>query len=113
MSVFERLAGVLNGLCIENYARSYSGTSPRYAVYDAPTVPICFGNQAPYLERYLVTVHYYCPAGENTLSLQRRLKRALFEAGFTWPSVTTGGSEADYQHLVFECEIEAAVDNGD
>lgn len=113
MSVFERLTSVLEELGIKCYARSYSGTEVRYAVYDAPTVPICFGNQAPHLERYLVSVHYFCPTGENTLTLQRKLKRALFDAGFTWPGVTSGGSEADYQHLVFECEIEAAVEYGD
>lgn len=113
MSVFERIAAALDSVDVVNYARTYTGTEERYAVYDAPTVPILFGDQAPYLERYLVSVHYFCPVGENTLALQRQIKQALFEADFTWPSVTPGASGADYQHLVFECETEEAIDNGD
>ena len=113
MSVFERLACVLDGLGVVSYARKYTGKEERYAVYDDATVPIVFGDQAPWMERHLVSVHYFCPAGENTLKLQRKLKKALFEAGFTWPSVTTGGSEADYQHLVFECECEEEIADGD
>jgi len=34
---------------------------------------------------------------------KQKLRRALADAGFTWPTVTPAGDE-EWEHYVFECE---------
>ena len=86
----------------------YEGKAKTYIVFGYNSIPADFGDNEPSHERFLVQVHLFAPAGENTLSRRRRIKKALAAAGATWPSYTNA-SDKDGQHHVFECEIAEAV----
>lgn len=74
-----------------------------YITFNYDTIPGDFGDNEPGCERALIQVHLYAPIGRNVLPQRRAIKRALHEAGFTWPSYTNA-SDKDGQHHVFECE---------
>lgn len=85
------------------YEGSLDERLSRYFVFNYETLPCSFGDDdAPY-ERYLIQLHYFCPRGENTVKLRKKIKRSLVEAGFTFPS-ETNVSDSDGQHYVFEFE---------
>ena len=52
-----------------------------------------------------VQVHFYLPADENFLKVQKQIRTALFKRGFTYPEVTVIREE-NKRHIIFECEIE-------
>ena len=82
---------------------------PRYYVFNYTTIPIDFGDDTPQHDRYLVQVHLFAPLTENITARKRETKRALYRAGFTWPS-TEDASDSGSRHIVFECEIAEGVD---
>ena len=49
------------------------------------------------------------PEKENFIKIQNKIRKALFEQGFTFPQVTVL-TENKKRHLVFECEIEEEME---
>nr|DAO08737.1 MAG TPA: Protein of unknown function (DUF806) [Caudoviricetes sp.] len=93
-----------------------------YCTFNYSEVPTSFGDDAPMFVRYLVQLHWYLPTGANPFARKQRIKKALFDAGFTYPEVTNAGysgegskSGQDHggQHYVFECELAEGVDDGE
>lgn len=80
----------------------------RYYAFSCRSFGGAFGDDEPDCERWLVTVHLFAPLTENCVRRARETKRALFAAGFTWPQYTDATDE-DGQHLVFECETAAPI----
>lgn len=80
-----------------------------YCTFSYSEIPDDFGDDAPGAMRYLCQVHYYAPwktgdgESNNTLTKRKALRRALFDAGFTYPSVENA-SDGDSQHFTFEFE---------
>lgn len=78
----------------------------RRILFNYNTIPDTFGDNAPAFEKYLIQVHYFCPKGENSLKIRKRIKAALFEMTEDWPEeiqVTRQGKAApDEQHYCFE-----------
>lgn len=89
-------------------ADTYEGDKAVYITFGYNSIPDDFGDDEPAHERFLVTVHLYAPTGYNTLAQRRAIKRALSDAGTTWPSMVNT-SDKDGQHLAFECELVAAA----
>lgn len=83
----------------------------RYYTFNYSIIPTDFGDDAPAHARYLVQVHYYCPASFNSLRQVQDTQDALFEAGFTWPEVVYD-CDSEGQHIVFECEIAEGIAYG-
>lgn len=87
----------------------YTGTETEYCTFNYSEIPDAFGDESPGAIRYLVQLHYFCPnIGKdglyfNPYAKKKRLKNALLNAGFTYPSVTNA-SDADGQHIIFETE---------
>lgn len=75
----------------------------RYYTFQCESLGADFGDDEPGSERWLVSIHLFAPPDENCVRRGRMTKRALFNAGFTWPQMTDA-SDQDGQHLVFECE---------
>lgn len=95
------------------YAGSEDDKLSRYFVFNYETLPNVFGDDdAPY-ERYLIQLHYFCPRGENTVALRKKIKRNIIDAGFTFP-FETNASDSDGQHYVFEFEtIDSTYEDGE
>ena len=84
----------------------------RYYTFSCTSFGDDYGDDAPGHERWLVSVHFFAPLGENCVQRARETKRALFAAGFTWPEFVDA-TDQDGQHLVFECETADAASEGD
>ena len=60
-------------------------------------------------------LHLFAPFTANLTSMQKRVKRAISGAGFTWPSMTDASetarsSDGTEQHLVFEFETAEGIE---
>jgi len=75
----------------------------RYYTFNYSKSGVNFGDDAPGHERYLIQVHLFCPGGFDSVQRTVQTQQRLFTAGLTWPDVTNA-SDADGQHIVFECE---------
>lgn len=81
----------------------YTGKAKEYLVWNYSVLPVVWAERAPQAARYLVQVHFYLPHGKNPQTAILALSRAVFDAGFTWPSLTDASDE-EGQHWVLECE---------
>ncbi len=80
----------------------------RYYTFVVQSLGDAYGDDEPGCERWLVQVHLFAPLAENCIRRAAQTKKALFEAGFTWPSMVDA-TDQDGQHYVFECETAAGV----
>lgn len=87
----------------------YIGEAERYYVFDYSTIGTDFADDEPGHERYLVHVHLFAPLEENVTRRVKQTKKALLNAGFTWPE-TVNASDDEGRHIVFECETAEGVD---
>jgi len=102
--VGEVMAAALATVYSENvYPDVYVGPAVEYVVYNYSIIPSVWADHAPHAARYLCQVHLYSPRGKNPTAAIQALDRALWDAGFTWPSVTDA-SDAEGLHHVLECE---------
>jgi len=89
--------------------KQYSGKDLEYCVYHYTELPDDFGDDEPQAIRYTVQLHWFFPwrpgisADAGIVGKKQKLRRALADAGFTWPTVTPAGDE-EWEHYVFECE---------
>lgn len=82
---------------------------PQYYTFSCSSSGADFGDDEPGCERWMVSVHFFAPLHGNISRRVKQTKRALFQAGFTWPRTVDAGDQ-DGQHIVFECEIAEEVD---
>ena len=85
------------------FPQLYTGPLLRYIVYNYNIIPVVWAESGPAASRYLVQVHFYLPHKEDPREAILALQRALFDADFTWPSVTDA-EDSDGQHWILECE---------
>ncbi|MDO4468405.1 MAG: phage tail protein [Bacillota bacterium] len=84
----------------------YTGNAKRYFTYNyADQRATEFADDKPLNLVASVQVHFFLPANENFIRIQREIQQALFEKGFTYPEITVR-KEDKTRHIVFECEIE-------
>lgn len=122
MSVNERLIQALSPIAPAYPWIEFEGNQDarrsRYFVFNYTTFPDIFADDAPHYEKYLIQVHYFCPLSDSTVSIRNRIKRALFEADFTWPEETTVRKQSQTgdsggQHYCFECETVERIFDGE
>lgn len=109
MTIEKRLRQALAPIGWDMCNTVYRGDSDYYIVMQHSDVPDFHGDDAPVAERVLVSVHLYAPLAFNILPIEGQAKRALFAAGFTWPS-REDASDGDGAHIVLECEDMPEVD---
>jgi len=110
MSINSTLKAALDAIApvhADEYSADESGADT-YIVINYNSRPADFGDDEPEHEVFSVQVHFYCPAGVNSLAKRRAIKKALSAAGFTWPEYINA-SDRDGQHHVFECYIATGV----
>lgn len=99
----------------------YTGSAETYYTFNFDSMGTNYADDEPNHERYLVQVHFFCPAGTNSLARRKLTKQRLYAAGFSWPSETQvepgekSSSSADTdsvlrQHYVYECELMEEVE---
>ena len=81
----------------------YTGSETEYIVFNYSELPTLHADSCPRAIRYLVQVHWFLPLKANPNTKKRRIKNALLDAGFTYPSVIDA-SDGEGQHFTFECE---------
>ncbi len=103
MSVDEALKAALDPLEIPYSPNLYTGAATEYITTNFQIIPAVYAERAPRAARYLVQVHYCLPNGRNPNATIRTISRALWNQGFTWPSVENASDESGL-HYVLECE---------
>lgn len=104
MNVDAAAKAAIYPLCQDCAPNVYEGGATEYVVWNCYSVPVAFGDELPAAARYPTQVHYFLPSGKNPNPMKLKLQQALFDHGFTWPSVTNA-SDAEGQHYVLECEF--------
>lgn len=106
MTALDKIAELADSLGIASQPDVYSGTAKRWIVYNyAYQKGDEFADDTPHADVSSVQVHLYAPVNESTTKLQKQIRNALFDAGFTYPEITVEREEK-YRHVIFECDIE-------
>ena len=79
----------------------YTGREPEYFVFNLQTIPADYADAEPQHERVIVQLHWFGKHTTNMTTAQKRIKRAIADAGFTYPALEDASDETA-QHLVFE-----------
>lgn len=113
MSVESRIKAALDvfGDPVEKslFSAQSSELPPRYYTFVCNSFGCNFGDDEPGHERWIVSVHFFAPLGQNWNNREKATKQALFQAGFTWPKFTDA-TDQHGQHFVFECEVAEAIE---
>ena len=99
-ALMDTLDPILPGRVFPNV---YVGRETEYLVTTVTTLPEVVGENGPAAARHLVIVRYYLPTGKNPNPTKLQILQALWEAGFTWPTIMPA-SDSEGQGWVFECE---------
>ena len=102
-NVDNALQTALQSLGLPVYPVLYTGGELEYIVTNHTAIPAVYAERAPRAARHLVTVRYFLPWKKNPNPMILQISRALFDAGFTWPSVTDA-SDNEGQTYALECE---------
>ena len=113
MSINERIIAAVTPVvltCVpEPYDPDIGEAASEYCTFTYSESPDSFGDDAPEVIRYLISVIYHAPlrrsSGEsnNTLATRKALRQAIFAAGFTYPNVEPLTDEVG-QRFAFEFE---------
>lgn len=99
-ALMDALNPILPGRVFPNV---YVGREVEYLVTTVTTLPAVYGENGPAAARHLVLVRYYLPTGKNPNPTKLQIQRALWNNGFTWPTITPN-SDSEGQGWIFECE---------
>lgn len=85
----------------------YTGNEARWFTFnEADNRAALHANNSPRGDRVAMQIHFFLPLEENYLSERRRIRRALLNAGFTYPFITMlTEDDTRIRHIIFECEI--------
>ena len=108
MTVNERIIQALSPFGLKVVPDFYGEGDEEYFTFNyADDRAVNFADNKPINVIAYMQIHYFCPVKKDYLHLKREVRKALLEAGFTYPSVTDATvSGDDERHLVFECSIE-------
>jgi hypothetical protein len=108
MNLDQRIKNALAGICDVVVPQVYTGTATEYIVFNYSEYPLVFADDEPQSIGYSVQVHLFVPLKANPHTKKEQIKNALFEAGFTYPSIQDVTDE-EGQHYVFEFEYEDVI----
>lgn len=109
MTVNQKIIEALKPFEIPVIPDVYEGNEKEYCTFNyADDRGGDFGDNKPLTDIAYMQIHYFAPLKKDYLKKKREIRKALFEAGFTYPEVTENNEyENGIRHLVFECEIES------
>ena len=84
----------------------YNGTATPYIVFNmADSRGELFSDNKPKLDTTAMQIHYFCPATSSYHIHKAQIRKALFDNGFTYPTISELYEEdTKLSHLIFECE---------
>lgn len=86
------------------------GENPdRYYTIRVSTVPLLPADNAPQYDECYVLVHFICPYSYDYVERAALTKKALFDAGCTWPSMEDGIDDGQ-KDIIFECRIPQVIE---
>lgn len=88
MSIQSELREALLPIVPEIEPDVYAGNAEEYMTISITEIPVFFGDGEPRGIRCLITVRWYFPFGMSPTDKKRRIRRAMVEAGTTYPTVT-------------------------
>lgn len=85
----------------------YDGKEKKYFVFNtADERGADYGDNEPGCILVNMQIHFFLPLGENHIAEKKKVREALFAAGFTYPVVTELiEAENNIRHIVYECDI--------
>lgn len=91
----------------------YRGTATTYINFNyVDDRAVIYADNEPQIDVTIVQVHLFIPRTLNHMALKKKIRSKLFNAGFTYPAVTTlEENDTDKFHIVFECEIEGNTES--
>ncbi len=88
MTSFQKIQQACGKIKLPAYPDFNTNNEDTYVVYNiASEMPDNFGDDAPSDVIVDLQAHLYLPADVNFFDIKLKLTRALFEQGFTYPSV--------------------------
>ena len=108
MSVIGKIDRILETVCDEVAKDVYEGKSDTYIVYNvAAEDPTGYHDDAPSDNIIYLQIHLYMPKDDDYTLLQKELKTAVFNGGFSYPRVAlnTVEKDTDKRHICYETNI--------
>lgn len=112
MTSFQKIQQACGKIKLPAYPDFNTNNEDTYVVYNiASEMPDNFGDDAPSDVIVDLQAHLYLPADVNFFDIKLKLTRALFEQGFTYPSVVLNTTEENntVRHIVFEFEDDVDI----
>lgn len=112
MTSFQKILQACRKLKLSAYPDFSTQGEETYVVYNiVGETPDNFGDDAPENVVVDLQVHLYLPANENFFDLKNKLCKALFQQGFTYPSIPLNEVEENgtVRHIVFEFEDDVSI----
>lgn len=111
MTSFQKIREACKKVGIPAYPDFSTQGEDTYVVYNIMSeTPDAFGDDAPSDVIVDLQAHLYLPASVNFFDLKLKLTRALFEQGFTYPSIALNEVEdGEVRHIVFEFEDDISI----
>lgn len=95
MTVYERTLSAVSQFGIPAAPQVYTGASDQYFSIDVQVTETIDGDDSPEYAYYQVTLSLFTPLRMDTVSLCMDVQQAIFDAGFSFPTVTPGGTALD------------------
>lgn len=111
MSSFQKILQACKSLKLPAYPDFSTQGEETYVVYNiVGETPDNFGDDAPENVVVDLQAHLYLPANQNFFDLKNKLCKALFQQGFTYPSIPLNEVEdGKVRHIVFEFEDDVDI----
>lgn len=108
MTTFEKIVNALSGFDIPCSPGVYKGSEKRWITYNyADDYGDVFADDDPYVVINSVQIHLFLPLNEAFTEWKKSIRRALFDAGFTFAEITVQIEDDEkIRHIIFECDIE-------
>lgn len=118
MSIAARILKAVSFTKLPCVQVSYNGDAETYFTFNLQAIPAVFADDTPDADIWLIQLHLYAPFTQDTTKLRRQVRKAIHEAGFTYPDLTDASSgirstDGTEQHVVFEFEDATGVGDDD
>lgn len=111
MTSYQKIREACKSLKLPAYPDFNTQGEETYVVYNTVNeMPDNFGDDSPSDIVVDLQVHLYLPAQQNFFEIKNKLCKALFQQGFTYPSIPLNEVEkGQVRHIVFEFEDDISI----
>ena len=114
MSIDQLLKSTLAATSLPVYRSVYPGDEEgqpdpeEYLVFNYDTEPVCYGDDEPEYDIYLIQVHLFAKPDINISKRIKQVRALLVGAGFDYPE-TVDASDNEWRHITFETQTSDGV----